>query len=208
MTSSVVDLWYPVFGRSLPSDHGYSLYGALSKELPELHGAPWWGLHTIRGTPDGNGDILLPPRPSLGIRLPVDQIKTVLSLAGRSVDVASHTIRLGPPTLRALEPSEAVSARMVTIKGFLEPEPFREAVNRQLESLKAYGEAEVGERKVVRVGRHTVVGFAVRVSGLESAASTKLQESGVGGRRRFGCGLFRPSKRKLSQDRRPPRRPS
>ncbi len=33
----MVDLCFPVLGQTLPSDHGYALYAALSRVLPALH---------------------------------------------------------------------------------------------------------------------------------------------------------------------------
>jgi len=37
------------------------------------------------------------------------------------------------------------------------------------------------------------VGYAVRVSGLSDEDSLKLQERGLGGKRRMGCGVFVPT---------------
>jgi hypothetical protein len=62
----MVDLWFPLVGRTLPSDHGYGLYGALCRMVPELHEATDWGLHTLRGQPLGPGVIGLSRNPQLG----------------------------------------------------------------------------------------------------------------------------------------------
>jgi CRISPR-associated protein Cas6 len=35
-----------------------------------------------------------------------------------------------------------------------------------------------------------VVGYALRVNGLTEEGSIRLQEEGLGGRRRMGCGIF------------------
>lgn len=200
-----IDLWYPLTGTTLPADHGYPLYSALCGAVPELHGASWWGLHTIPGTPTGGGDLHLSRRSHLGLRLPHDHVATVLPLAGKQLRVAKHQIRLGPPQVHALEPAPAVSARIVVIKGFMEPEPFRAAVDRQLEAMGVQGSVQVGRRMIVGIGRgdhrHRVVGFSTRISELKDDASVRIMVSGIGGRRRFGCGLFRPSSRPLSGNR-------
>jgi len=39
-----------------------------------------------------------------------------------------------------------------------------------------------------------VVGYAVVVRGLDPEGSLRLQERGLGGRRRFGCGLMVPAR--------------
>lgn len=188
-----VDLWYPAVGSSVPSDHGYAVYSALCRILPILHGKPWWGLHTFHGQRDGEGRLLLSRRPELGLRLPAERIVDVLPLAGERLEVEGHGLQLGAPRVQPLVPAGALSARIVTIKGFMEPGPFSEAVRRQLAALAISAEVDVGPRKVVRAGSHRVVGFTLRLEGLTPPASLVLQECGLGGRRRFGCGLFRPS---------------
>lgn len=200
MSSHIVDLWFPTLGRTLPSDHGYPVYGALCNECPELHGSSWWGLHTVSGTLRGDGSLVLPDRSSLGLRLPADRIGTVLTLAGRKINVDGHSIRLAPPRVEPLQPAAAVSARIVTIKGFMEPEPFESAVERQLEELEIEGSIQVGPRKVVQVREHTIVGFSVRIFDITPEQSLRLQREGIGGRRRFGCGLFNPSEHPLTPE--------
>jgi len=202
MNSHIVDLWFPILGRTLPSDHGYPLYGALSGECPELHGSPWWGLHTVPGTLRGDGSIVLSSRPSLGLRLAAERIGTVLKLAGRKLDVDGHSIRLAPPSVQPLQPSTAVSARIVTIKGFMEPKPFENAVERQLQESGIDALIEVGPRKVVQVRENTVVGFSVRLTDITARESLEIQCEGIGGRRRFGCGVFNPSGNPLTDQRR------
>jgi CRISPR-associated protein Cas6 len=67
-----------------------------------------------------------------------------------------------------------------------------DAVYRKLDELGVKGEPVVGPRRVVRVGDHTVVGFALAVHELSDEGSVILQEQGLGGRRRMGCGIFFP----------------
>lgn len=42
-----VDLSFPLIGKMLPLDHGYSLYGALCRLLPNLHEHKAVGIHPI-----------------------------------------------------------------------------------------------------------------------------------------------------------------
>jgi CRISPR-associated endonuclease/helicase Cas3 len=79
---------------------------------------------------------------------------------------------------------------MVTIKGFLEPEPFREAAARQLAALGVKARLEVGRRRVLNVSGDTVVGFGVTLHDLDEEASLRVQYAGLGGRQRMGCGVF------------------
>jgi CRISPR-associated protein Cas6 len=207
----LVDLWFPVTGRTLPSDHGYALYGALARVVPGLHEADDWALHTVRGKALGPGMIALSNRPSLGLRLPPERIPLALRLAGRTLDVRGHCLSLGPPTVSALEPAAALSARIVTIKSFMQPVPFAEAVSKQLAEPDLNlqdAKVSIGARKIVTIGGRRIVGFSVRVTGLSSEGSLLLQEQGVGGRRKMGCGVFRKSKQDLALDKRPVRSPA
>lgn len=192
--SVMAELWFKVQGTTLPSLHGYALYGALCRVQPTFHEAEWLGVHTFHGERIGERSIRIPPGSRLGIRLPSERIGEALSIAGQTLTVGGHTLGIGVPEVRPLLSATSLSARMVTIKGFLEPGTFREAAARQLLALDVSGEIEVGPRLIQPVNEHKIVGFAMRVHGLSEPASLRLQEVGIGGRRRMGCGLFRPSR--------------
>src|SRR5216684_4302636 len=127
---------FPVQGRQLPADHGYSLYAAITQHIPSLHSAAWLGIELISGLPWGKGIIALPaPSASLRLRLPVDKLAHVLRLAGARLEIDGYAIRLGLPVARPLVPASSLYARIVTIKKFTEPEPFLDAAQRQLAQL-------------------------------------------------------------------------
>ena len=87
----------------------------------------------------------------------------MLKLAGKRLEVDGHAIRLGAPQIYLLKPATTLYARIVTIKGFTEPEPFLDAVCRKLDELGVKGEPIVEERRVVKVGSHTIVGFGLKI---------------------------------------------
>jgi CRISPR-associated protein Cas6 len=67
-------------------------------------------------------------------------------------------------------------------------------IKRQLGALGIVGSFELcGRRSVMVDGRH-VVGYSVRVLGLSADQSIALQEKGLGGKRRMGCGVFRKTR--------------
>src|SRR5215510_4174202 len=189
-----VELQFPFTGKTLPSDHGYGLYGAISRIIPEAHSADWLAIETLPGAARGDGVTQLDSNASLKIRIPQDRVPLILKLAGKKLEVDGHTIRLSAPRIFLLKPWPQLYARIVTIKGFTEPEPFLDAVCRKLDEMGVKGEPVVGPRRVVRVGDHTVVGFALAIHELSDEGSIILQERGLGGRRRMGCGFFSPIK--------------
>jgi CRISPR-associated protein Cas6 len=211
----VVDLIFPVHGEALPADHAYPLYAALSRVVPAFHDpaarvrfAPVGGPRFDRGT------LRITAGSRLRVRLPQERIGDVLPLAGKRLEVDGHAIRLGVPFVTALEPAPALHARAVVIKcsargdkgknlRYTEVGPFLDAVREQSEALGVGGEWSVpvkasgpraGEpvRRVVRVKGRAMVGFGVLVEGLTADGSIRLQEHGLGGRTRLGCGFFLP----------------
>ncbi len=197
-----VELSFGVIGQTLPADHGYGLYSAISKICPLLHEREGVSIQTITGMPDRRGKIYLTQEKScLRIRMPYDPelISRSLTLSGNQLRIGTHNISLGIPQFFALQSAEALRARIVVIKGFQEAEPFLEAVKYKLNLLNIQGTASIslnekGEcnRKTIKIKSFTVVGFGVSVTDLSPEDSIKLQIAGIGGKHRMGCGIFVP----------------
>lgn len=207
---SMIDLSFPLLGPSLPCDHGYELYAALSRILPALHDSALpCRIAPVRGTYTTDGLLQLDSRYSrLRFRIAPDAIAELLPLAGKPLEVGGHRLRLGVPQVSALIPAPALAARLVTIRvAHLEraPEPA-EFVATARRSLEALGiDADLGiplvesgphagkpRRRILRIRQRKVVGFAVHVAGLTAEHSIALQENGLGGRSKMGCGFFLP----------------
>lgn len=197
-TSPSVVVNFPVQGRQLPADHGYALYSAITQVLPALHGTSWLGIELISGVPWSEGIIALPTRgASLRLRLPAEHYGHVLPLAGKRLDIAGDPVRLGIPSARPLLPASSLYARNVTIKKFIDPEPFLDAARRQLDALEITATLELPSdeqgrfrRRILTIRDKAIVGFSVAVHDLNDNDSVKLQIIGLGGRRTMGCGIF------------------
>lgn len=222
----IVDLEFRISGSVIPADHGYALYSAVSKVIPMLHppegdrdpSTGLWrrlGIHPINGRLCGDRKIALGPSSRLRVRLPAECIQDWMPLSGKTLEVDGDAVQVGMPMARALSPVPALRSRLVTIKGFLEPEDFLNAVKKQLTALNIQAEAmfiPVGKavsaegrsgslenkcpyiRRTIRISNREIVGYALRVVNLTAEESLDLQEQGVGGRRRFGCGIFVPER--------------
>lgn len=188
---ATVELAFPVQGDVVPSDHAYLLYSAVCQAIPRWKSVPG-AMAAIPGKPDGTGLRTLGPRPWLRFRLAGHDLAELLPLTGRTLDVGGRAVGLGVPRARLLTPAVALVSRLTTIKGFVEPEPFAAACLRQLESLGIRGRVVVGNRNVVRVHGQKIVGFRTLVADLAADESLRLQEVGIGGRRKLGCGFFSP----------------
>ena len=188
----MIELKFPFTGKSLPTDQGYAMYGAISRVVPEVHAADWFALETIPGTARGDGTTQLDEQSKLRMRLPQEHIPLLLKLAGKQLNLNGQAIRLGAPQINLLQPASALYARIVTIKGFTESEAFTDAVCRKLNERSIRCEVVIGPRRILKVGTHTIVGFGLAIHELSDDASIQLQEQGLGGRRKMGCGYFNP----------------
>lgn len=186
-----IDVVFPASGGPVPLDHGYALFGALAGHLGDLHGAEWLAVAPLHGVPRGEGMIALRSgHGALRLRIAPERIANVLSLAGASLDVRGASVLLGASREYVLKPAPTLSARAVVIKGFMEEAPMREAVERQLTALNVRARVEVKRRRVLTIAGKRVVGFGVVLYELDADASLRVQYAGVGGRQRFGCGVF------------------
>lgn len=186
-----LDVAFRLAGRAVPLDHGYVLFGAMSRVLGDLHGADWLAVHPVRGIPRPDGMLALHwKRGELRVRVEPGDIPRVLPLAGQSLDLDGHVVHVGVSRVYALRPSPVLTSRIVVIKGCTDPVSFEHAVRRQLEALGVAARVEVGRRRVITVDGDVVVGFGVTLRDLTDEGSLAVQYAGLGGRQRFGCGVF------------------
>ena len=201
-----VDVLFPVRGEALPGDHSYLLYGALSHAVKEFHNADS-GVRfaPINGLRNERGVIRLFEQSRLRVRLPAEGIPQLLPLAGRTLAVGEHSIKLGMPMVCPLTPATLLVARMVTYKNTTDPGPFLDVTRQRLDAMSIAGEPGIpivqngkreGEprRQIVRIDGRRIIGFPLQVAGLSAEESVRLQEEGLGGRTRIGCGFFVPYK--------------
>lgn len=205
------DLSFPLLGRSVPLDHGYTLYAALTSCVPALHGARWLAVHPIGGRVAGS-TILLSHASELRLRIPAERIPEVLELAGARLNVAGSPVRVGAPVVRALTPHPALDARLVLLKLTRPPtrpstelgrevfdnevfaQRYQAELTRQLDRLGVNANLELCGRRSMRIKGRRLLGYSVRITGLTAVASVSVQEHGLGGRRSLGCGVFRPTR--------------
>lgn len=194
-----VDAAFPMNGTTLPIDHGYALFSALSRSLPGLHERRTWAVHPVYGNYKGKGILALNQRSMLKVRLPADDIVQILDLGGRSLRIHKHAVTLGFPKIFPLHTRPYLKSRLVAIKNFgATPDDFAAAARRKLGELADLDqpvesiEIQVGPRRILRIKQTTIAGHAVALSGLSAQASLILQCHGLGGRRHMGAGVFIP----------------
>ena len=172
----VVDMEFPVTGNPIAADHGYALYGSLSRLLPNVHPqgnkksssdkdslAQILGIHPINGRLCGDRSLELTAQSRIRFRLPAEYIQDFLLLTGKILNLDSDRLTLGAPTIRQLTPAPRLYSRLVTIKGYQTENSFLEAVQGQLADLNIHGIASL----VPRSGEVSLEGKNIRTEGEE-----------------------------------------
>ena len=209
----VIDVAFRVQGSQIPADHGYLVYAAVTRTVPAIHDDESVGILPIAGGMAGDRQISLNKSSRLTIRISADRIAQVLPLAGTCLRLGDGQLQVGVPEVHTLTPSARLYSRLVVIKGFMEPEGFLAAVRRQLDTVGVKGRAALMPqpvaianaspghgsrspfiRRTLRIRDKEIVGYAVCIADLTDEESIQLQEQGIGGRRRFGCGVLLPAK--------------
>jgi CRISPR-associated protein Cas6 len=207
-----VDLGFTIRGTTVPIDHGYALYSAICRAVSTLHKADWLGVHPLSGSRLDEETLSLRKQARLLMRLPAERIPEVLPLAGATLDVGGSKIVLGTPSVSALVPAACLDARIVHIKLTNAPrrtgtsvdgcaldvaafaERYKVELRRQLGELGIGAEPQLCGRRRITVGGKRLIGYSVRVDALSADQSVALQTRGLGGKRRMGCGIFRPTR--------------
>jgi CRISPR-associated protein Cas6 len=187
-----IELKIPVTGNEIPTHHGYELFSAICRYIPEAHHSDWFAIDTLTGLAKGHNTTELDHKAKLKVRVPQERVALMLKLADKQLSLGQYQVRLGTPQINLLRPSSSLHARIVTIKNHQEEDTFFEAIRQKLDLLSVTGEIEIGMRRVVKVSNHVVVGFAVTLHGLSNEGSIILQGKSLGGRQHFGCGYFNP----------------
>jgi CRISPR-associated endonuclease/helicase Cas3 len=196
-----VEMNFPLLGIDLPADQNYRVYGACSREIPDLHKETNISILTSPGIKDHKGKISLTKQSSIRIRLPITKVQMVYSLGGKRLKIGGYKVQLGIPTIEALRAFEVLKARIVIIKGYTEPGSFLAAAQRQLQGLGITAELTIPNnregqpaRKAIKVKDKNIVGFSLIARGLSPEDSIKLQIKNIGGKNKMGCGIFVPTK--------------
>lgn len=175
----MVEVVYSLKGN-VPVGSGYEVFSAMARVLgPSIREADWLAVHPVHAQ-------------ELRLRVTPARIPDVLGLGGRTIGGSGWRAETGEaPHVEKLKPSASLYAWMVTIGDTEDREDFRRMLQRKLNEIGArVVRIEVGKPRSFSVLHDRVSGFAVTLRGMSDEDSMKLQCAGIGGRRRFGCGVF------------------
>jgi CRISPR-associated protein Cas6 len=188
-----VDLVFSVCGNSIPRDHGFLLWRELRTCLPWLDAETQVGIHTIRGAPGNDDMLLLTRRAKLVLRLPQARVADAQSLNGRQLDLDGCVLQIGGATQRPLLAFPTLYSHLVCT-GSDDELAFLRDINAQLEQINVACRLLCGKRRALRTGQTEVRGYSLMLHDFKLGQSTLLQQVGLGGHRKLGCGIFVPHK--------------
>ena len=202
----IVNCLFPVSGGCVPAEHGYALYGALHHGWPDLEAYDWLQIGPItplrrrqRQTWVGEGAALL-------LRAPVSRLPLLFTLAETTHPLDQGTITLGRPTITPLRPSPVLYSPFITVKvhkpgGGLYPwddlslERFVAGVDARCAAhglMMGRVHVDIQHPRWLHIQEGGASGYPVAVIGLSEQESLLLQQVGLGGRRKMGCGVLVP----------------
>lgn len=192
--ASVVDLAFPLAGRTVPRDYMQALHAALRQELPWLAQESGAGIHPLKLVQGGGGPVsLLSQRTRLLLRLPRARVADARRLAGRTLLLGQHLVQLGEPHERELLAHATLYAYAVAAAGEDEV-AFMQAVAGELQALGVRTHTVCGKRGGRPHEGQTLTTFSLMLNALSRADSLRVQEQGLGPHRQLGCGVFVPHK--------------
>ncbi len=116
-----IDLKFPLTVHNIPLNHGYPLYSAISHLFPVIYNLDTLSIHSITGKPEFPHLLHLTEDSSFCLRLPINQVPLIYRLAGKTITLNEHKIRLGLPEFTFITPHHHLYSRLVVIRGFDDP---------------------------------------------------------------------------------------
>ena len=200
----IVDAVFAISCRSLPVDHAFALSQAIQVVLPWFAAEPRAGLHIIRAAESGSGWLRpegphtllhLSRRTRLALRVPRQRLEDTAALLGRTLDVAGHPLSVERLSARPLSLTTTLLAHCVVLAGCDDESEFRLEAARQLDALGIRpAEMLCGLVTPIATPERTLETRSLMLAGLAREQSVLLQERGLGGERKLGCGVFIPCK--------------
>lgn len=198
--SSVTDIQFDLQGSVLPKDNGYVLYQELVRLLPWLETERLAGIHAIHGAATGEGelvrgqgDLILNRRTKLVIRLPKTRVADIAKLSGQTISVAGHSLQIGASKLRPITLHIPLYAHCVTT-GSDDETIFAAEIIRLLDDMHIDCRFICGRQQTIMTADGPVPGYSLMLHGMGIEHAIKIQETGLGGHRKIGCGIFIPHK--------------
>lgn len=177
----------------IPIDHGLALFSELARLLPWLEQEELAGIHPVHGADSGTGHLLLNRRTQLVIRAPKERLNDLLDLSGKTINVAGNPLSIGKSKTKALTRHTPLYAHLVTT-GNQDERAFTQDIMRLLDDLGIETRFLCGKQQTITTADGKISGYSLMLHDLPVEHAIRVQQLGLGGNRKFGCGIFIPHK--------------
>lgn len=188
----MVDVAFSLRGDTIPADHGWQLYRLLAAHLDWLATEPEAAVHPIRGSRAVAGVIHLGPRARLMLRLPRTRAEQAFALSGARFDLGNG-VEVGDARLRPLFPHGTLYSQFITT-GSPDETGFHQDVTMELQGAGIGCKVVCGRIRRMQAQDTEIVGYSLMLHELSPDDSLRMQATGLGKERKFGCGIFIPHK--------------
>lgn len=187
----MVDVAFDLEGSIVPGSYAFTLWNEIVRILPWLEPVETAGVIPLRGAGSEEG-FLLAKRSRLVLRLPAAMAGEAMALSGHELDFGATRLKVGAAVQRSLQPFATLHANLV--ESAKEEEAFLEEVAARLGDMQISCKWICGKRDTLDSGGSSLSGYSLVLHDLKPEDSLLVQRSGLGGNRRFGCGIFVPFK--------------
>lgn len=199
---NILDFVFNLKSKCIPMNHAHLLFDAIQQALPWLSIEDNIGVHPIYGAESGNGwerpdtDVLfLSRRQKMTLRLPKFRTAEIQQLVGMTLQLGKYTLEIGSFTTRQMNDLPTVFARNVVTDIDQEEHDFLTHCQQTLGELGINGKKMMcGLKGRIELPDQTVYTRSLMLADLEKEESVRIQETGLGPMRQYGCGLFMPQK--------------
>ncbi len=202
----ILDLSFAIRCKQLPLDHAWALSQAVHAALPWFQDEDVAGVHTIHVAESGNGwlrpedtenQMLLPSRRTrMSLRIPKHRLVDTQILTGKTLDVDGYPLILGDAKEKTLVNSSVVFARYVLSDAHEEEPVFLQRMAKEIHEIADFKVKKMmcGKSNTINTPQGPLHTRHLMVADLDNDPSIRLQQYGLGGGRKLGCGLFMPHK--------------
>jgi CRISPR-associated protein Cas6 len=188
----MIDAVFDISGDTIPSSYPFGLWESLVRCMPNLGSDQSIGVIPLRTTVSEAG-MLLPKRAKMTLRLPHELSTQAAALSGSSHEIGNSLLQLGNFKLREIQPYPTLHAHLVNTED--DEVSFVKEVHECLAVLGIDNAKLIcGMRNRMVFDTHTISGFSLVIHDLKPDDSLRLQYTGLGANRRYGCGIFVPYK--------------
>ncbi len=189
--TKMIDVVFEVSGGTLPADYPFALWDELARLAPQLINNEKVGVLPLR-TAESNEGKLLPKRAKLILRLPHELTEIVSGLSHNQIQIAGSVLQLGSSKTRAIQPYSTLHAQLVM--GSDDEVAFVVEVKSALAAMEVKAKLICGRRRTLADAERAISGYSLVLHDLTPEDSLRVQYTGLGKERRFGCGIFIPYK--------------